>query len=145
MVTGSSHAKSQARELSQAAQAAEAWLRQLARTLKVYRLYQRDNPIVVHAHDQVLHVLEDVVSGRADVTTLLRGREQGVLQSRSASRVTPVVRTDNGETVEAITYAALKVGEGLMPTREYLGHLLAGKDLLPADYCERLGATPTID
>jgi [protein-PII] uridylyltransferase len=47
------------------------------------------------AHDQVLHVLEDVVSGRADVTKLLRGREQGVLQSRSASRFAPVVRTDN--------------------------------------------------
>jgi [protein-PII] uridylyltransferase len=47
------------------------------------------------AHDQVLHVLEDVVSGRADVTKLLRGREQGVLQSRNASRFAPVVRTDN--------------------------------------------------
>ncbi len=47
------------------------------------------------AHGQVLHVLEDVVSGRADVTTLLRGREQGVLQSRSASRFAPVVRADN--------------------------------------------------
>jgi [protein-PII] uridylyltransferase len=47
------------------------------------------------AHDQVLHVLEDVVSGRADVTKLLRGREQGVLQSRSASRFAPVVRADN--------------------------------------------------
>jgi len=47
------------------------------------------------AHDQVLHVLEKVVAGRADVTTLLRGREQGVLASRSASRFAPVVRTDN--------------------------------------------------
>jgi [protein-PII] uridylyltransferase len=47
------------------------------------------------AHDQVLQVLEDVVSRRVDVTTLLRGREQGVLQSRSAPRFAPVVRTDN--------------------------------------------------
>jgi [protein-PII] uridylyltransferase len=47
------------------------------------------------AHDQVLHVLENVVAGRADVTTLLRGREQGVLASRSASRFAPVVRADN--------------------------------------------------
>ena len=47
------------------------------------------------AHDQVLHVLEDVVSGRADVTKLLRGREQGVLQSRGASRFAAVVRADN--------------------------------------------------
>jgi len=45
------------------------------------------------AHAQVLHVLEDVVSGRADVTTLLRGREQGVL--RASSRFAPVVRADN--------------------------------------------------
>jgi [protein-PII] uridylyltransferase len=47
------------------------------------------------AHDQVLHVLENVVSGKSDVTALLRGREQGVLQSRVASRFAPVVRTDN--------------------------------------------------
>ena len=47
------------------------------------------------AHDQVLHVLENVVAGRADVTTLLRGREQGVLQSRGAPRFAAVVRADN--------------------------------------------------
>jgi [protein-PII] uridylyltransferase len=47
------------------------------------------------AHHHVLHVLEDVVAGRAEVTTLLRGREQGVLQSRGASRFPPVARTDN--------------------------------------------------
>jgi [protein-PII] uridylyltransferase len=46
------------------------------------------------AHAQVLHVLQDVVSGRVGVTTLLRGREQG-LQARLASRVAPIVRTDN--------------------------------------------------
>jgi len=40
-------------------------------------------------------VLQDVVSGRAEVTDLLRGREQGVLLSRTASRVVPVVRMDN--------------------------------------------------
>jgi hypothetical protein len=33
----------------------------------------------------------------------------------------------------------------LRPTRAYLGHLLAGRDLLPSDYCEQLGATATID
>jgi [protein-PII] uridylyltransferase len=47
------------------------------------------------AHAQVLHVLQDVVSGRVDVTSLLRGREQGVLQARAPSRVAPIVRTDN--------------------------------------------------
>jgi [protein-PII] uridylyltransferase len=47
------------------------------------------------AQTQVLQVLQDVVSGRSDVTALLRGRERGVLQFRSAPRVAPVVRTDN--------------------------------------------------
>jgi hypothetical protein len=56
-----------------------------------------------------------------------------------------VVRTDTGQTVEAITYVALKVAEGLKPTRSYLGCLLAGRDLLPADYWDRLAATPTLD
>ena len=46
------------------------------------------------AHAQVLHVLQDVVSGRVEVTSLLRGREQG-LQARAASRVAPIARTDN--------------------------------------------------
>jgi [protein-PII] uridylyltransferase len=47
------------------------------------------------AYSQVLHVLQDVVSGREPVTELLRGREQGILQSRAAARVPPVVRADN--------------------------------------------------
>ena len=47
--------------------------------------------------------------------------------------------------VDAIVYVALMVGEGLRPTREYLGHLLAGGDLLPADYWAWLEATPTLD
>ena len=47
------------------------------------------------AHQQVLQVLERVMSGQADVTNLLRGREQGVLHAKSASRFAPVVRADN--------------------------------------------------
>ncbi|HEY1308365.1 MAG TPA: HD domain-containing protein [Vicinamibacterales bacterium] len=47
------------------------------------------------AHQQVLQVLERVVSAKADVTNLLRGREQGVLHAKSASRFAPVVRADN--------------------------------------------------
>jgi [protein-PII] uridylyltransferase len=49
----------------------------------------------VDADVQVLQLLRDVVSGRADVTALLRGREQGVLHARGAPRVVPVVRADN--------------------------------------------------
>jgi len=70
---------------------------------------------------------------------------EGVAGGHYERRTVPVVRNDTGETVEAITYVALKVGRGLRPTRAYLGFLLAGRDLLPADYWERLRATPTVD
>ncbi|HTM05087.1 MAG TPA: HD domain-containing protein [Vicinamibacterales bacterium] len=42
---------------------------------------------------QMLQVLEDVVSARADVTQRLRGRERGVL--KGVARFSPVVRADN--------------------------------------------------
>lgn len=70
---------------------------------------------------------------------------EGVAGGHYARRIVPVVRADTGETVEAVTYVALKVAAGLRPTRAYLAFLLAGGDLLPADYLERLKATPTID
>ena len=47
------------------------------------------------AHAQVLHEIQEVVSGRTEVTSLLRGREQSVLQWRGTARVAPVVRADN--------------------------------------------------
>jgi cation transport regulator ChaC len=70
---------------------------------------------------------------------------EGVAGGHYARRIVPVVRSDTGETVEAVTYIALKVGDGLRPTREYLAHLLAGKDLLPAAYWEKLKETPILD
>jgi cation transport regulator ChaC len=70
---------------------------------------------------------------------------EGVADGHYERRTVPVIRADTGATVEAITYVALRTGEGLKPTREYLGHLLAGRDLLPRDYVERLMATPTLD
>ncbi len=70
---------------------------------------------------------------------------EGVAGGHYERRIVPVVRADTGVTVEAITYVALLTGEGLRPTREYLGHLLAGRDLLPSDYWEWLKATPTFD
>jgi gamma-glutamylcyclotransferase len=72
-------------------------------------------------------------------------RHEGVAGGHYERRLVPVVRADSGTTIVAVTYVALLVGEELRPTRDYLGHLLAGRDLLPADYCTRLGATPTID
>ena len=70
---------------------------------------------------------------------------EGVAGGHYTRRTVPVLRADTGVEIEAITYVALLTGEGLRPTREYLGHLLAGRDLLPAAYWERLKATPTID
>jgi gamma-glutamylcyclotransferase len=72
-------------------------------------------------------------------------RHEGVAGGHYERRLVPVVRADTGAPVEAVTYVALLIGEELRPTRDYLGHLLAGRDLLPAAYYERLGATPTID
>jgi [protein-PII] uridylyltransferase len=46
------------------------------------------------AQEQVLHLLENAVSGRTDITERVRGREQSVLRS-SATRFAPVVRADN--------------------------------------------------
>lgn len=72
-------------------------------------------------------------------------RYEGVKDGHYERRTVPIVRADNGLTVEAITYVALKVGQGLKPTRVYLGCLLAGRDLLPAGYWDRLAATATLD
>ena len=47
------------------------------------------------AQAQVLRVMQDVVSGRADVTELLKGREQGIFQAKNAQRFPPVVHADN--------------------------------------------------
>ena len=48
-----------------------------------------------NGHEQLLHVLEEVVSARADVAARLRPREQGVLHARGAARFPPVARADN--------------------------------------------------
>jgi hypothetical protein len=72
-------------------------------------------------------------------------RYEGVASGHYERRIVAAIRGDSGATVEAITYVALLTGEDLRPTRDYLGHLLAGRDLLPLDYYRRLGETPTID
>jgi [protein-PII] uridylyltransferase len=47
------------------------------------------------AQQQLMRVMQDVVSARAEVTARLRGREKGILQARSAQRFAPVVHADN--------------------------------------------------
>lgn len=81
----------------------------------------------------------------ADEGFAILDRFEGVADGHYERRTVPVVCTDTGVTVEAITYVALKVGPGLRPRRDYLAHLLAGRDLLPADYVTWLETTPTFD
>ena len=97
---------------------------------------------IVMAAGEAVHGTLNALSPRGfDVLDV----HEGVAGGHYERRTVAVVRADNGATVEAITYVALKVAAGLRPTRAYLGFLLAGRDLLPADYWERLSATPTID
>lgn len=72
-------------------------------------------------------------------------RFEGVASGHYERRMVRVVRSDTDAEIEAVTYVALKVADGLRPTREYLGYLLAGRDLLPARYVDWLAATPTLD
>ena len=44
---------------------------------------------------RVLRVLQDVVAGKADVASLLRGREQSILHARTTARIAPVIRADS--------------------------------------------------
>jgi len=57
------------------------------------------------------------------------------------------VKLAGGETVEAVVYIANEkmTAEGLKPTKEYLNHLLKGRDILSKEYCEKLRNTETID
>jgi [protein-PII] uridylyltransferase len=64
------------------------------------------------AGPQVLHILQEVVSGHADVTSLLRGRQQSVLQWHGSARVAPVVRADN-EASERYTILDIVAGNAL--------------------------------
>lgn len=70
---------------------------------------------------------------------------EGVKAGHYERRTLKVRRGDDGTLVDAIVYVALKTAPGLRPTRDYLGHLIAGQDLLPPDYVRWLRATPTVD
>ena len=72
-------------------------------------------------------------------------RYEGVADGHYERRLVRVRRGDGEGEVDAITYVALKTADGLRPTRAYLGHLLAGQDLLPPDYVRWLAARPTLD
>jgi len=63
------------------------------------------------------------------------------------NRIEVDVELDDGRRVRAVTYIAQpdKVREGLKPSRGYLKHLLAGKDILSESYYEMLKSWPTLD
>lgn len=62
-------------------------------------------------------------------------------------RIPTQVRLDNGTLVEVFTYIAQqdKVRNGLKPTKEYLSHYLAAKDILSKEYYRKLESWPTLD
>ena len=73
--------------------------------------------------------------------------DEGVRSGQYRRRSVRVMRVDAATTVDAVMYVALPgvVRSGLRPPRWYLGHLLAGRDLLSAPYYAALAATPTYD
>jgi gamma-glutamylcyclotransferase len=97
--------------------------------------------IVIAPGEAVHGTLNEIPPAGLDVLDVWEGVASGHYERRTVR----VVRADTGETIDAVTYVALLVGEGLRPTRGYLSHLLAGRDLLPADYWEQLRATRTLD
>ena len=62
-------------------------------------------------------------------------------------RTTIKVRPDNRSEVEATIYIAQsnRTKKGLKPSRKYLSHLLAAKDILSKEYYKRLEAWQTLD
>ena len=62
-------------------------------------------------------------------------------------RKTLPVRLNDGNTVQAAVYVAQpdKVKAGLKPAKEYLDHLLLGKDILSSAYYKKLASTETLD
>jgi len=57
------------------------------------------------------------------------------------------IALEDGTEVDATVYVANDeyVAEGLMPTRDYLSHLLKGSDLLSEEYRKWLASHQTID
>lgn len=62
-------------------------------------------------------------------------------------RIKVTVVTKDGTQTEATTYIAKEdqIINGVHPTKKYLNHLLAGKDILSKDYFDKLSNTQTSD
>ena len=90
-------------------------------------------------------IVEGVLYDIADSDLKILDRYEGY--PSHYERIKVVVRMDDGEVVEAVTYVAKpdKVREGLKPSKEYLNHLLKGCDLLSEEYCRKLRKLETLD
>jgi len=62
-------------------------------------------------------------------------------------RIEVVVETDSGNVDKAVTYIAKPdmIRQGLKPSRDYLRHLLAAKDIVSKNYHNRLKVWETLD
>ncbi|MDY0211227.1 MAG: gamma-glutamylcyclotransferase family protein [Acholeplasma sp.] len=62
-------------------------------------------------------------------------------------RIQVTVLNSESVPIKATTYMAQSeyIEDGLKPNKEYLKHLLAGKDILSKEYFDKLKATPTCD
>ena len=70
---------------------------------------------------------------------------EGVAQGHYERRWLTVTDGATGVPVDAVAYVAVSdLTEGLIPPRFYLDHLLAGRDLLPADYAAWLQSHPSL-
>ena len=70
---------------------------------------------------------------------------EGVAAGHYERRALTVFDCVAGCDVEAIAYVGMtELVASLLPPRFYLDHLLAGRDLLPADYAAWLAAHPTL-
>jgi gamma-glutamylcyclotransferase len=73
-------------------------------------------------------------------------RYEGVPAGLYARHAVAVAVPGAAGPVAAVTYVAARgLVEGLKPARAYLAHLLAGRDLLPADYAAALAATECVE
>ncbi len=90
--------------------------------------------IVPSAHDYVEGVLYEINDEGLSVLDQYEGYPNHYYRKKVA------VQNSKGETIQAETYIAnpAHTMEGLCPTREYLNHLLAARDLLSPEYIKKL-------
>ena len=88
-------------------------------------------------------IVEGVLYLLGEKDLLLLDRFEGVAEGHY-HRNSVEVMSKPGGLCKVVTYIALRTGPEKPPTRAYLNHLLAGKDLLSQEYVKSLERLPTI-